>query len=136
MVMSDVHFAYVSFSPFWRTKSFFSGIVTHIFAGNLFKNVRKFYLKFIGGGFNRTLSIHVTDSQMKIFMFCLFFVAGLPNNFESKWFSSFVCNGGTSDVWTNLFQDLLRKHQPARVAIYLQVNYSQNLNYGHSNIIL
>ena len=36
---------------------FCSGIITHIVVGNLCKNVRQFYLKFLGGGFNQTLSI-------------------------------------------------------------------------------
>ena len=60
--MSDVymclHFAYMSFSPFGRTKNFCCGIVTHIVVGNFSKNVKKFYLKFLGGGFNQTLSIY------------------------------------------------------------------------------
>ena len=44
---------------FGRTKNFCSTIVIHIVVGNFCKNVRWFYLKFLRGVFNRTLSIHV-----------------------------------------------------------------------------
>ena len=71
-VMSDVckclHFAYVSFSPFGRTKNFCSGTVTHIVAGNLCKNIRLFYLKFFGGGFNQALSINSFVKKNLIFL--------------------------------------------------------------------
>ena len=57
--MSDVYIAYVFFLSFERTKNFCFTIVTHIVVGDLCKNVRQFYLKFLKGVFNRTLSMYV-----------------------------------------------------------------------------
>ena len=54
------------FSLCGRTQNFCSGIVAHIVVGNLYKNVRQFYLKFLGGGFNQTLSISGQKDMLNV----------------------------------------------------------------------
>ena len=54
-----VYTLFLSYFPFGETKNFCYTIVTRFVVGDLCKDIRWFYLKFIIGVFNRTLSIYL-----------------------------------------------------------------------------
>ena len=57
---------FLSYFPFGETKNFCSAIVTHFVVGDLCKNVMQFYLKFLIGVFNRTLSMYESTNLSQI----------------------------------------------------------------------